>query len=61
MKKLVVIIFASLLAAGAIINMSAVIPAVEPEAQKAQADSLFELAVSIIKKYETLHQPRPWP
>ena len=33
MKKLVVIIFASLLAAGAIINMSAVIPAVEPEAQ----------------------------
>ena len=61
MKKLVVIIFASLLAAGAIINMSAVIPAVEPEAQKAQADSLFELAVSIIKKYETLHQPRHWP
>lgn len=61
MKKFVIIIVVGLLAAAAIVNMSAVVPAEGAEAQKVQADSLFELAVNIIKKYETLHQPRHWP
>lgn len=26
-----------------------------------EADSLFEATVSLIKRYETLHQPRHWP
>lgn len=29
--------------------------------EQAEADSLFNVAVGIIKKYETLHSPRHWP
>ena len=29
--------------------------------EEARADSLFEVAVEIIKKYETMHHPRHWP
>lgn len=28
---------------------------------QAEADSLFEVAVRIIKKYETMHNPKDWP
>ena len=28
---------------------------------QAEADSLFEVAVRIIKKYETMHKPKDWP
>lgn len=31
------------------------------DSAKARADSIYEAAVSLIKKYETLHQPRHWP
>lgn len=44
----------------AMINMSATPTDSEQEAG-VQADSLFERAVEMIKKYETLHQPRHWP
>lgn len=33
----------------------------ERRQEEARADSLFEVAVEIIKKYETMHHPRHWP
>lgn len=63
MKKLFAIICGALLLIGAFINMGAAAgtePAPE-NATPAATDSLFEVAVGIIKKYETLHQPRHWP
>lgn len=60
MKKLVVIIFATLLVIGAFLNMGAVADKAE-DSQPQTTDSLFEVAVGIIKKYETMHQPRHWP
>jgi len=62
-KKLFAIICGALLLVGAFINMGAAAgtePA-EENATPAATDSLFEVAVGIIKKYETLHQPRHWP
>lgn len=64
MKKLVVIIFVALIVVGALINMGASMPGQRSETPKVStvsSDSLFELAVNIIKKYETLHQPKHWP
>ena len=33
----------------------------ERRQEEARVDSLFEVAVEIIKKYETMHHPRHWP
>lgn len=60
MKRLVVIIFTALIMVGVLLNMGAVSQS-EPPVQAAPADSMFEAAVRIIKKYETMHQPRHWP
>lgn len=63
MKKLFAIICGILLLVGALINISAA-AGTEPAGENATptaTDSLFEVAVGIIKKYETLHQPRHWP
>ncbi|MCM1348029.1 MAG: glycoside hydrolase [Firmicutes bacterium] len=61
MKKLVVIIFVTLVVVGAFLNMGAMIQSDSGNATPASTDSLFEVAVGIIKKYETMHQPRHWP
>ncbi len=36
-------------------------PGAAPRTIVKSSDSLFEAAVEIIKKYETMHQPRHWP
>lgn len=41
--------------------ISETVASAERRQEEARADSLFEVAVEIIKKYETMHQPRHWP
>lgn len=47
----------------AVLNTGSTVPDVTVPSPRygSPQDSLFEVAVSIIKKYETLHQPRHWP
>lgn len=44
-----------------LLTISGITPAITKSDSAAKADATFEEAVRIIKKYETLHQPRHWP
>lgn len=44
-----------------LLTISGIAPTFTKSDSAANADSTFEEAVRIIKKYETLHQPRHWP
>lgn len=58
MKTLLAIFTASLLFAGTLLNLNP--GQAVRDAERADAE-MFEKAVEIIKKYETLHQPRHYP
>lgn len=60
MRKTVILISAILLTALGLGVTQTLTSASEGEGTP-EADSLFEATVSLIKRYETLHQPRHWP
>lgn len=58
MKTLISIFTASLLFAGTLLNLT---PGSADNSDKRADAEMFEKAVELIKKYETLHQPRHYP
>lgn len=59
MKTKTTIFLSALLLVAAVFGMCASLSADNAESEPPKSD--FETAVEIIKKYETLHQPRHWP
>ncbi len=58
MKRTTKLIFSACLCAGAVAGL---LKAYADAVLSGEPSSKFETAVEIIKKYETLHQPRHWP
>ena len=61
MRRLVIAILATVVTTCAVLVTCSAVRSRTGQLSKAEADSLFEAAVRIIKKYETMHQPKDWP
>lgn len=60
MKKILFILASAFAVAFIALNFTGAAVSAPSKLQKSD-DTLFEIAVEMIKKYETLHQPRHWP
>lgn len=61
MRKLLIVILTAMLGACAVVLTCSAVRSNTGQISQAEADSLFEVAVGIIKKYETMHRPKDWP
>ena len=61
MRRLVIAILATVVTTCALLVTCSAVRSRTGQLSKAEADSLFEVAVRIIKKYETMHNPKDWP
>ena len=61
MRRLVIATLATVVTTCAVLVTCSAVRSRTGKLSKAEADSLFEVAVRIIKKYETMHKPKDWP